>query len=177
MGNFLKFVYWPHSVNNLAIFVFLSLIQKHIEAYAACCFVRFVGESGESRVSFVLGKCKAVPSKPVLTIPRLELMACVLATRLSQVISKELTWSFKEFFWSDSCVALGYIRNRTARYKVFVANRVQMIHDRSKVEDWHFIGSKENPADDGSRGYQSHWWFNGPDLLLQQDRLDFLLQG
>ena len=145
-------------------------------AYAACSYVRFVGFKGESHVSFVMGKCKVVPSKPVLTIPRLELIACVLATRLSQIISKELPWNCQEFFWTDSSVVLGYIRNTTSRFKVFVANRVQLIHNCSKVERWFHLPSEDNPADDGSRAKQSSRWLSGPDFLSHQDSLDSILE-
>ena len=130
--------------------------------------MRFVGISGEVHVSFILGKCKVVPRRPVLTIPRLELMACVLATRLAVCVRKELSWSISEFFWSDSNVALGYIRNETARFKVFVANRVQTIRDRTRVEDWHHINSEDNPADDDSRSKQTVRWLNGPELLYKE---------
>ena len=33
----------------------------------------------------------------------------------------------EEFFWTDSQVGLNYISNESKRFKVFVANRVQMI--------------------------------------------------
>ena len=135
-------------------------------AFAACCYARFKGTDGETSLSFIIGKCKVVPLKPVLTVPRLELMACVLSTQLAMVVRKELPWSAREFFWTDSNVALGYIRNTTARYKVFVANRVQTIHDRTDVKGWLHVGTKENPADDGSRGKQTKRWLEGPEFLL-----------
>ena len=150
----------------------VRLIQLHhfadasSTAYAACSFLRFIGFKNEVHVSFIIGKCKVVPPKPVHTIPRLELMACVLSTKLSQIISKELSLSCDEFFWSDSNVVLGYIRNTTSRFKVFVANRVQTIHSRSKVDQWFHISSEDNPADDGSRAKQSERWSGGPDFLF-----------
>ena len=102
----------------------------------------------------------------VLTIPRLELLACVLSTRLAVIVRRELPWSASEFFWTDSQVVLVYIKNTSARFKVFVAKRVQMIHDRSRVDSWHYVSSKKIPTDDGSRGKQSLRWLNGPDFLL-----------
>ena len=36
------------------------------------------------------------------SVPRLELMAAVLSTKLAVIIRKELVWSFKKFFWTDS---------------------------------------------------------------------------
>ena len=137
------------------------------KAYAACAYVRFIGSDGKISLSFVIGKCKVVPNKPAFTIPRLELMACVLSTHLSRIVKGQLPWSGKEFFWSDSSVALGYIRNTSTRFKVFVANRVQTIRDRTEVKDWHQVSSEDNPADDGSRGNQSLRWLQGPNFLYE----------
>lgn len=139
-------------------------------AYAACGYIRYVGVAGELSAHLLLGKCKVVPSKPVLSIPRLELMAAVLATRLAAIIRKELRWpdlEVGEYFWTDSSIVLSYIKNMSTRYKVFVANRVQMIHSASDPDQWHHIESAENPADDGSRGVQSSRWLEGPSLLYR----------
>ena len=97
-------------------------------AYAACSYLRFVGTDGKVHVSLVIGKCKVVPIKPVFTVPRLELMAAVLACRLALLCRQEIPWKMTEYFWSDSTVVLGYVKNTSARFKVFVANRVQFIH-------------------------------------------------
>ena len=174
-----KFQNWFENLKDFDVFIPrchepkfpVRLIQLHhfadasSIAYAACSFIRFVGFKNEVHVSFVIGKCKVIPPKPLHTIPRLELMACVLSTRLSQIIAKELPWRCQEFFWTDSNVVLGYIKNTTSRFKVFVANRIQTIHSRSQVDQWYHISSEDNPADDGSRAKQSARWLDGPDFL------------
>ena len=38
------------------------------------------------------------------------------------------------------------------RFKIFVANRVELIKDNSDESQWHFITSEQNPADCVSRG-------------------------
>ena len=136
-------------------------------AYSACSYVRFLGVNGEISVSFVVGKCKVVPIKPVFTIPRLELMAAVLECRLALVCRRELAWDYDEYFWSDSTVVLGYIQNTSARFKIFVANRVQFIHSVSSPEQWLHCPSVDNPADDGSRAIQSQRWLDGPSFLRE----------
>ena len=55
-------------------------------------------------------------------------------------------------FWSDNKVVLGYIRNTTKTFKIFVANRIQQIHENSEVNQWRYVPSKDNPADHASRG-------------------------
>ena len=66
---------------------------------------------------------------------------------------------------------LGYIRNTTARYKTFVANRIATIHDLTQVSDWHDIDGKLYPADIASRGIMPSddikLWLQGPSFLLK----------
>ena len=47
---------------------------------------------------------------------------------------------------------LGYIANDMRAFKTFVVNRVHMIQESSHMEQWKYVPSKENPADDASRG-------------------------
>ena len=144
-------------------------------AYAACSYLRFVGTDGNVHVSLVIGKCKVVPIKPVFTVPRLELMAAVLACRLALLCRQEIPWRMAEYFWSDSTVVLGYVKNTSARFKVFVANRVQFIHNVSSPEQWRHCVSAENPADDGSRAVQTKRWLDGPAFLygtFEESQLD-----
>ena len=55
-------------------------------------------------------------------------------------------------FWRDSEVTLGYIRNESKKSKVFVANRIELIREHSKAEEWHCFNTKRNPADYVSKG-------------------------
>ena len=77
----------------------------------------------------------------------------------------------KEVFWTDSKTVLGYINNDARRFHVFVGNRVQEIRERTSPNQWHYVGTKSNPADIASRGTgaqelidNTSWW-NGPDFL------------
>ena len=53
----------------------------------------------------------------------------------------------KEAFWTDSQAVLGYIANESRKFKIFVANRVEMIKEGSDPTQWFYVSSKENPAD------------------------------
>ena len=44
------------------------------------------------------------------------------------------------------------ISTMKAKGSVFVANRVQLIHDNSNTNQWHYVDTKSNTADDPSRG-------------------------
>ena len=91
-------------------------------AYGAVCYLK-VRHAEQFRVSFIIGKSRLAPIK-LVTIPRLELCATVLAARLSELVKKELRLPVSNtYFWTNSMAVLRYIQNTTSRYKTFVANR------------------------------------------------------
>ncbi|XP_068728862.1 uncharacterized protein [Montipora capricornis] len=61
------------------------------------------------------------------------------------------------------------------RFQTFVANRLSVIHDGSIPNQWRKVGTKENPADDVSRGLSgfemvsSDRWKRGPEFLWQEE--------
>ena len=96
---------------------------------------------------------------------------CSGCIQMVGVLLKELEFDqIKETYWTDSKAVLGYI-NSARRFHVFVGNRVQEIRERTSPAQWHYIGTKENPADIASprSGAQeltdTRLWWNGPDFL------------
>ena len=139
-------------------------------AYGAVCYLK-VGAPHKFKVSFIIGKARLAPIK-LITIPRLELCAAVLAARLAELVRRELRLSVNTtYFWTDSMTVLRYIQNTTSRYKTFVANRLGTIHDLTDVAQWHFIEGTINPADLASRGFMPSeknklkTWLSGPTFL------------
>ena len=57
-------------------------------------------------------------------------------------------------------------RNEKLRLQTFVANRVSSIREGSKIEQWHYVDTNTNPADDASRAKQSSRWREGPEFLF-----------
>ena len=145
------------------------------EGYGQCSYLRLIDEFGTIHCSLLIGKSRVSPIKYV-SIPRLELTAATLSIKMSKLIRKELDIkNYEETYWTDSKVILGYINNEVKRFKIFVANRVQTIKENSNVEQWKYISSKDNPADDGSRGLDATKvnkvtrWFNGPGFLWKPE--------
>ena len=130
--------------------------------------------AGKIHCSFITGKARVTPLKKI-TVPRLELTAAAVSVRVSEQLRRELEVEVvKEVFWTDSKVVLGYIANEVRRFHVFVANRVQEIQERSSVEQWRYIDTERNPADDGSRGLHASQisgskWITGPDFLWKPE--------
>ena len=69
--------------------------------------------------------------------------AATVSIKMLQLVKKELelnnVTSIKEHFWTDSQVVLGHINNESKRFKVFVANRVQLNRDNSNTNQWMLI--------------------------------------
>ena len=121
--------------------------------------------------TLVMAKSRLAPLKEV-TIPRLELTAATLATRQDELLRRELDIPLaRSCFWTDSTLVLQYINNEERRFRVFVANRIAEIRSRSEPKDWRHVPTKDNPADDCSRGLepaglQTKRWQSGPEFLL-----------
>ena len=73
--------------------------------------------------------------------------------------------------WSDSQIALAWIKRPSSNWKVFVANRVQEIQQRVAPSQWRFCPGSQNPADLVTRGISASYlknsklWWNGPHWL------------
>ncbi|GFV56126.1 integrase catalytic domain-containing protein [Trichonephila clavipes] len=83
------------------------------EAYATCIFFRSNTSQGV-KVALVRAKTRVAPLKQV-TIHRLELMACCIGARLARSVQESLNITEMEtVFWSDSMVALYWLRENRA---------------------------------------------------------------
>ena len=139
--------------------------------YGQCSYLRLVDDRNQVHCTLVMAKARVTPLKAI-TIPRLELTAAVVSVHVSILLQKELEYDdLKEVFWTDSKVVLGYINNDALRFKIFVANRVQLIKDHTHSGQWKHIGTQENVADHASRGMTAKQlvadtrWFHGPAFL------------
>ena len=138
-------------------------------------YLRLVNNSNQVHVSFLMGKARVAPLKPMST-PRRELTAAVISANVAFMLSRELKYKDPvDVFYTDSSVVLGYIRNEAKRFHTYVGNRVHHIHDRSKPQQWHYVASTSNPADIASRGTtakqlsEHELWFKGPSFLWEKD--------
>ena len=154
-------------------FIFSTSSLLILSLYSGTIARRVISfSSGQVHCSFVMGKARVTPLKPV-TIPRLELTAALLSVRISASLREELEYDrIAEVFYTDSQVVLGYIKNDARRFHVFVANRVQQIRDNSTPDQWKYIETKENPTDESSHGLSPQdlidsRWLNGPPFLWQ----------
>nr|XP_012153196.1 PREDICTED: uncharacterized protein LOC105664201 [Megachile rotundata] len=159
------------NVHETELHVFCDASEK---AYAVVAYWRDVYENGKTAVTFILGKCRVAPLKPV-SIPRLELQAAVLASRMARAVEQEHTRKVtKRVFWTDSCTVLSWLRSDYRTYKAYVSHRLGEIDDLTGQDEWQWVPSKENPADEATRNNgplpsEKSRWIAGPDFLYKDE--------
>ncbi|GFY17249.1 RNA-directed DNA polymerase from mobile element jockey [Trichonephila clavipes] len=139
--------------------------------FGAVAYFRYVTANDDSYTSFITAKSRVSPLKK-LTLPRLELLGAVLASRILKYLTSKFKFPISKFFlWSDSSIALHWIKEKASNHKQFVSNRVIEIQSNSDPSDWHHCSGRENPADYVSRGANletiiyRQFWMHGPQWL------------
>ena len=140
-------------------------------AYAAVLYLVHSGCNGTYHISLITAKTKVAPVKK-LSIPRLELCAAQLLSRLIHSTSQQLIENpSKVFCWSDSKTAMAWLQGHPSRWHTFVANRVSEINSLTEGARWGHVSSAQNPADLATRGAtptqleDSDLWWYGPEWL------------
>jgi hypothetical protein len=126
-------------------------------------------------VNLVFAKSRLRPVKmkkeeDPLTIPKLELLGILTGIRCLKFVKNALGREIDDsHLWSDSQIALSWI-NSKGPLPTFIGNRVREIRNFSSIS-FHYINTKENPADLGARGClpaelsASRLWWEGPAWL------------
>lgn len=144
--------YNPSSYRSLQLHIFVDASEQ---AFAACAYFRIV-DQGRVRCCLVASKTKVAPLK-LLSIPRLELMAAVIGARLKKTVTENHSLEIQQtFYHSDAGTVLSWIRSDVRRYRQFVAYRVSEILSLSSVEEWRWVPTKLNVADEATK------WGRGP---------------
>ncbi|XP_073669326.1 uncharacterized protein [Paramisgurnus dabryanus] len=165
------FIHWtadnPSAILDLHIFCDASE-----QSYGAVAYMRTEYDQ-QVNVSFLMARSRVAPKKQ-LSIPRLELCAALIGAQLFNLLQTELTLKIRRAtLWSDSTTVLYWLLSDSCRYKVFVGTRVAEIQELTKGQEWRYVDSLNNPADDLTRGKhlselsEPCRWNQGPAFLLQ----------
>ena len=146
------------------------------KGYCAAVYSCVKEEDGRQRMTLVMAKSRVAPVKQV-TLPRLELLGCLLGARLFRFVMKalQLPEETTHRCWTDSMVALHWIRSDSSKWKTFIANRVSEIQQLTSPSKWQHCKGSENPADLGTRGVSaktlmhSSEWIIGPIEFLEKE--------
>ncbi|GFY73457.1 uncharacterized protein TNIN_47261 [Trichonephila inaurata madagascariensis] len=105
--------------NEYQIVIFCDASER---AYGAIAYIRYKTNS-DFHVNFVSTKARVAPLKK-LSLPRLELLATLIGSRLLETLRKVFKITNNYIMFSDLTVALSWIRGYAKQWKPFVSNRV-----------------------------------------------------
>jgi hypothetical protein len=169
---------------NDVLFVELHMFSDASEkAYATVAYLRFVESSsvaseGPVSCGLLVAKSRVAPLKKI-TLPRLELLGCLLSCRMANRIVEELGFDRSSVhFWTDNTTVVQWLRKPPNVWPTFVANRVSEIQSSYSPEQFHHIAGKLNiSADIASRGCSAsdltsrREWIYGPEFLYDPPEL------
>ena len=120
-------------------------------AYGACVYLRTFNPRNIQTLLLTM-KSKVAPLKSQ-TIPRLELRGALLLTSLTATIQQALPVKLKRtVYCMDSTIVLRWINSSPHTLKIFIANRVAEIQNKTTFSNWRHVPINDNPANLISRG-------------------------
>ena len=152
------------------------LVDASKIAYGPVCYLRHKSKN-KINCSFVMSKSRLAPvNQKAKSIPKLELQAALIASRLKVKIVNELKIPVREtFMWTDSKVVLHYLNTEDRNFEACLAHRVNEILENTNKTEWYYVSTESNVADSTTR-YQdfrqlssNSVWFQGPKFLLQEN--------
>ena len=145
------------------------------QATAACVYV-VCRDARRPSSKLLCAKTRLAPKK-TQTIPRLELCAIVLGAKLLTAVQQAIAGNGYVCkgveLYTDSTVALAWIKSDAPRWTTFVSNRVSQVQGMISPNNCHHVPGAENPADLATRyslkglSEMDEWW-TGPSWLTTE---------
>jgi len=160
--------YFTYGVDEADSIQMHTFVDASKQAYAAVSYLR-VTKKGGSQTAFVMARARLAPQTD-LSVPRLELIAAVVGSRLETFLDHQLQLKQKieHYIWSDSKCILAWLETT----KILPAAIQKQIREISaaNVDHFRYVPSSMNPADIASRGatleeLQQAEWNRGPSWL------------
>ncbi|XP_049883729.1 uncharacterized protein LOC126379136 [Pectinophora gossypiella] len=155
-----------------------SFCDASMLAYGACVYQRSTDKQGNITVNLLCAKSRVAPTKPPLTIPKLELLGALLSANLTKTVLESLRCPISSCtHWTDSTVVLAWLHSSPSKLKPFVANKTVEILEHTNLSSWQHVPTSSNPADFISRGVSAEklpnlsMWWSGPSFLALDQSL------
>jgi hypothetical protein len=123
--------YSTDSSREVEVHVFCDASKK---AFAAAAYLRIMGNNNIN-VCLIVARAKVAPTKPI-SIPRLELQAAIMGSRLASSIKQELEIRINQtFLWTDSTNVLHWIRGNGKKVGQFESHRIGEIQELTNAQN------------------------------------------
>ena len=164
------------SANDKTVYQIHTFVDASEEAYSTAIYLRSE-TNGNIEVHFVCGKGRVAPIKG-LTVPRMELNAALMGARLCTAVQKAYQEELEikgKYYWSDSKTVMAWINSESGRFSQYVSNRINEICTLSNPQQWRWVPTKENAADDATRTVMEREftsdcrWLKGSEFLMEQE--------
>ncbi|XP_062538350.1 uncharacterized protein LOC134206636 [Armigeres subalbatus] len=163
--------YFRHKAGITAANVELhTFVDASENGFAAVAYFRFEVRDFV-HCTLIGSKTRVAPIKFV-SIPRLELQAAVVGSRLARSIEEGHSIRIgRRYFWTDARDVMCWLQSDHRRYSQFVAFRVGEILETTNITEWRWLGTKHNVADDGTKWKlrpdlkPTSRWYTGPSFL------------
>ncbi|XP_076246262.1 uncharacterized protein LOC143186471 [Calliopsis andreniformis] len=146
-----------------------------LAAYSAVTYLSVTTTDNGVFTSLLMAKTRVAPIK-TQSIPILELNGAVLLAELILHVTNSLAIKTDRVVcWTDSAIALAWLKKHPSTWKVVVANRVSKVQTSLPNAEWRYVPTRSNPADLNSRGMdaadflQSELWMFGPTWLKETE--------
>ena len=110
-----------------------------------------------------------------ITLPRLKLMAAVIASRFTRFVTDSLRLDVPTHLWTDSQIVLFWLQS-TKPLPQFIEHWMREITQLIPTATWRYCPTTDNPADLLTRGLSfeqfstSSLWWHGPEWLRDQGK-------
>jgi len=170
-----------------ATYRIVTFCDASASSYAAAVYLRVLNKDS-IQVNLLFSKMRLAPcgfrkKKPYLrqlSLPRLELLAVVIGTRVTMFVSNELKVCVsKKMIFTDSQCVLHWLKSNKPLLPSFVQNQVNEIHQEN-YEKFGYVLSEENLADFATRGLtvpeikELNLWWHGPSWLVSMELIGLL---
>lgn len=119
------------------------------KAYAAAVYLRTMNAAGALTVRLLCAKSRVAPLQTI-SLARLELCAAVLGAELLDAVRKVESYTVnREMLWSDSTIALKWIRSSPHLWLTFVATRATRFQKLTQGVELRHVPGVLNPIDIG----------------------------
>ena len=127
--------------------------------------------AGKRDANLMMAKTKVTGIRQHEHIGRLELVAAVMGVALALKVALAFKIPMQEVTYFTDSMAVLYWLSTPAMLSAYVGHRVAKICERSKVEQWNYVNTQDNPSDLPTRGVRAadlagnEMWWKGPKFL------------